>query len=943
MNGACRTGDLLSDIELIFDNARQLEPDARADYLDRACGSNSELRADIERLLEADGEAGEFLKSRSVDPDATMPETRQRPGVPVEHEGEMIGHFKLLQKIGEGGFGSVWMAEQREPVRRRVALKIIKLGMDTKQVIARFEAERQALAMMDHPNIAKVFDAGSTETGRPYFVMELVKGIPIIEYCDSERLDAESRLKLFMLVCHAIQHAHHKGIVHRDIKPSNVLVTLNDGVPVPKVIDFGIAKATNQELTEKTLFTQHNQMIGTPAYMSPEQAEMTGLDIDTRSDIYSLGVLLYEMLTGTTPFSGEDLMSKGFAEMMRIIKEETPHKPSTRLSSLGMTGTRTAQQRNTPDIKRLGLLLRGDLDWIVMKCLEKDRTRRYETANGLAEDIFRHLRNEPVIAGPPGAGYRFRKFVRRNRAGVMAACAIGCALLLGLAGTSGGFYWAVQEKDRADLATEQALIAKGEAQSRSDELQQVVKFQSAQLSGIDVAQMGVTMRQDLLQNTRLAGERIQLSESQITDRIEKVDADLVGIDFTGFAQSTLEANIFVPAIDATHTQFAEQPRVRADLLTTLSETLHNIGLLELAKKTILDAIEIRTELLGKADIQTLDANIRYGMLLTDLGQFDQSEQVFQDTLALAIESHGEDSKIVVDARYNYSTLQFAQLRFQQAADLISFSLDWYRANLGALDGNTLGATTSLAAAYNYLDRREESEQLYTEAIEGMTELYGLSDQRTIRTLNNMAGMYRSADNLTRAAEIFSETLALSIATLGEDHMLTLMIKDNLGGVRYNQLNLDEASRLTQEALEGRRRSLGERHDATLRSYYNLALVYKDMDRSDDSISLLQRALPGFEQVYGVFHEYTIAVSKQLSELLFKASRFDEVETLFFHQYEMLQDIPDAPLKRKRSLTRNISILYRQWDKEQPGKGYGEKYAEWKAMYEAMDPAPEAGP
>src|SRR5262245_6426545 len=388
-------------------------------------------------------------------------------GVPSEQPGKLIGPYKLLERIGEGGFGSVWMAEQREPVKRRVAVKLIKLGMDTKQVIARFEAERQALAMMDHPNIAKVLDAGSTETGRPYFVMEYIRGVPILEYCDKERLDTQARLELFTSVCQAIQHAHQKGIIHRDIKPSNVLVTLHDGVPVPKVIDFGIAKATNSELTNKTLFTEHRQMVGTPAYMSPEQAEMSGLDIDTRSDVYSLGVLLYELLTGTTPFDTRSLLESGYAEMLRAIREDEPHKPSTRISTLGDTGTRTAQQRRV-ELKKLSLLLRGDLDWIVMKCLEKDRTRRYETASALAADIRRHLFDEPVTASPPGAGYRLRKFVKRHRAQATAAAVVLGALVLGAVGTTVGMIWADHEAERAEAAkTHATLAALNEAAAKS--------------------------------------------------------------------------------------------------------------------------------------------------------------------------------------------------------------------------------------------------------------------------------------------------------------------------------------------------------------------------------------------------------------------------------------------------------------------------------------------
>jgi tetratricopeptide (TPR) repeat protein/tRNA A-37 threonylcarbamoyl transferase component Bud32 len=421
------------NVQEIFEGAIDLQGSAREEYLGRACGEDSALRAEVVALLRIHEHAPTFLASPTADSGAA-------PSISAaarEQPGQVIDRYRLLELIGEGGFGTVWAAEQRVPVKRRVALKIIKLGMDTRQVIARFEAERQALAMMDHPNIAKVLDAGSTETGRPFFVMEYIKGVPILEYCDTEKLDTEARLVLFTQVCNAIQHAHQKGIIHRDIKPSNVLVTLHDSAPVPKVIDFGIAKATNQELTEKTLYTQHRQMIGTPAYMSPEQAEMSGLDIDTRSDIYSLGVLLYELLTGTTPFSDQELRSAGFAEMMRIIREVEPHKPSTRLSTLGATATRTAQRCHA-DVGRLSSMLRGDLDWIVMKCLEKDRTRRYETANGLAADIQRHLGDEPVTAGPPSAGYRLGKFVKRNRGKVVVACVLLVAVLGGAVGASWG-------------------------------------------------------------------------------------------------------------------------------------------------------------------------------------------------------------------------------------------------------------------------------------------------------------------------------------------------------------------------------------------------------------------------------------------------------------------------------------------------------------------------
>ena len=406
----------------------------RAAFLQAVCGTDSGLRQRLEALLAAHDQPDELLGD-DVDQltlKATMKlEFAEEPA--DEAVGQKLGRYKLLERVGEGGCGVVYVAEQTEPVRRRVALKVIKLGMDTKQVVARFEAERQALAMMDHPNIAKVLDAGTTEVGRPFFVMELVRGIRITDYCDQAQLPTRARLDLFINVCHAIQHAHQKGIIHRDIKPSNILVTLHDGVPVPKVIDFGIVKATEGRLTDATVYTQLRQFIGTPAYMSPEQAEMSGLDIDTRSDIYSLGVLLYELLTGRTPFDGKELMSLGLDAMRKVIREKEPVRPSTRLATLQGEERTTTAKRHAMEMPRLIHQLKGDLDWIVMKCLEKDRARRYDTANGLAMDIKRHLHNETVVARPPSSAYRFQKLIRRNKLAFAASTAIAASLVIGLA------------------------------------------------------------------------------------------------------------------------------------------------------------------------------------------------------------------------------------------------------------------------------------------------------------------------------------------------------------------------------------------------------------------------------------------------------------------------------------------------------------------------------
>jgi serine/threonine protein kinase len=414
--------------EIFFEIIEKATPQERADYLELACGQDLLLRRQVEDLLAKHFQQDGFMQGPAVQGASTA------AFVPLsEGPGTIIDRYKLLEKLGEGGFGAVYVAEQKEPVRRRLALKIIKLGMDTRQVVARFEAERQALALMDHPNIAKVLDAGATETGRPYFVMELVRGVPITQYCDENNLPAHKRVELFITVCQAIQHAHQKGIIHRDIKPSNILVTLHDGVPVPKVIDFGIAKATQGDLTDKTIYTQFQQFIGTPAYISPEQAEMSGLDVDTRSDIYSLGVLLYELLIGRTPFDARELLVSGLDEMRRTIREREPLRPSARLRMFPPEELTTTAKRRSAEAPKLIKALRGDLDWIVMKCLEKDRTRRYDSANALADDLGRFLRDEPVVARPPSTLYHFKKLVRRNRRVAIAAGTVALALILALA------------------------------------------------------------------------------------------------------------------------------------------------------------------------------------------------------------------------------------------------------------------------------------------------------------------------------------------------------------------------------------------------------------------------------------------------------------------------------------------------------------------------------
>jgi len=468
-------------VKRIFLEALEIaDPDERARFLASSCDGDPSIRAQVVALLEAVEQAG--TTGQSVESSVATPATTVVHGPIEESAGTVVGPYKLLEAIGEGGFGIVYMADQQVPVRRRVAVKIIKPGMDSRQVLARFDAERQALAMMDHPNIARALDAGTTSSGRPYFVMELVRGVPITDYCDRNNLSVHERLEIFVLICQAVQHAHQKGIIHRDLKPSNVLVTVNDGIPIPKVIDFGVAKAIHHQLTDKTLFTHFAEMVGTPLYMSPEQAEMTSLDVDTRSDIYSLGVLLYELLTGTTPFDKQRLNQLSFDEVRRIIREEDPPKPSTRLSTLGQKRADVAARRASDPI-RLRQVVRGDLDWIVMKALAKDRTRRYDTASTFATDVRRYLQHLPIEAHPPSVFYRSRRFVRRHRVAFTTVSLVLAALLVG---TVVSVAQAIRATKAERIATQsletetQALVAAKDAKRAESEERRIAQAKAAE-------------------------------------------------------------------------------------------------------------------------------------------------------------------------------------------------------------------------------------------------------------------------------------------------------------------------------------------------------------------------------------------------------------------------------------------------------------------------------
>ncbi len=826
------------EVRRLFMELAELAESERPAALSRACGGDVLLRGEVEALLRADKSAGAFLSN------ATAPVSLRAFGVPSAgaaagtaagaEPDQMIGRYKLLQPIGEGGMGSVWLAEQREPVKRRVALKIIKLGMDTKQVIARFEAERQALAMMDHIHIAKVLDAGSTDTGRPYFVMEYIKGIPILEYCDQERLPTQARLELFTSVCQAIQHAHQKGIIHRDIKPSNVLVTLHDGVPVPKVIDFGIAKATNGELTSKTLFTEHRQLVGTPAYMSPEQAEMSGLDIDTRSDVYSLGVLLYELLTGTTPFDVKVLLESGYAEMLRVIREDEPHKPSTRISSLGDTAASTAAQRHV-DVKKLGAALRGDLDWIVMKCLEKDRRRRYETATSLAADIRRHLNDEPVTASPPSAVYMLRKFVRRHRGQVIAGGIVAAVLVLGVIGTTTGMIHAFAETRRADgEATKARLAAEAEAAAK-------VTAQGNERLALAAAERAeAAQAEEAKARTRAE----QISEF-VTTALKAGDAKYAG----GGQDVTVLAAMDNAIADLDAGRFQDDPETEAKLKGLIAAILRNNGRLHEALALAEQSLAIRRGLHPGDHDDVAESLNELAWVESDLGHRDRTEQLMTESLEMYQRLHPGDDRHVAALLNNIAELRESTGRTAEAEPLMVQSLAMNQRLFPGDHRYVAGALDNLAKIRESQGRYQEYEALLVQALEMRKRLDPGDHPDVAVGLNNLAGARRALGRVAEAEALFVQSLEMRRRLYKGDHPVLAQTLNNLAAMRIGLGRAADAEALVTEALEMNRRLFPGDHPGVAHSLFTLSTIQLKLGRAAEAEPVSLEALEMHRRLY----------------------------------------------------------------------------------------------
>ncbi len=723
-----------------------------------------------------------------------------------EAEGDVIGPYTLRQKIGEGGFGVVWMAEQSQPIQRMVALKVVKAGMDTKQVLARFEAEQQALALLDHPNIAKVLDAGATETGRPYFVMELVKGIPITQFCQEQKLATKARLDLFRDVCSAINHAHQKGIIHRDLKPSNVMVTLHGDKPVAKIIDFGIAKATQQKLTDKTLFTRFEQFLGTPVYMSPEQAALSGLDIDTRSDIYSLGVLLYELLAGKPPFDPKTLLSKGYEEMRRIIREEEPPKPSTKL-------TETQSSIGNQSVNVSPSALKGELDWIIMKAIDKDRGRRYETANAFAADIGRYLENEPVFAAAPSTIYKFRKFARRNKVASGVAAMLAAVLL----GVTGVCVW-----------------------------QTHLKQQAASLAG---------QRLEESKKARLDADRARKEAEGVSSYFTNLLEDANAIN-TSEGRSVTVTAILDEAVKKLGTGLADQPAQQAKLQATIGGTYRALGLSQKAIPLEEQALAYHRTHSGLEHLSTIWAMHSLASSYSLDGRLNEALEMREEVSELLRNTFSLEHNGTLNAINNLGNSYSNAGRYDEALVLREELLRLRLKVTGPEHPDTLRAMANLANSYTHASRHDEALELREQVLTLRTRKLGREHPETISSMKNLARSYGEARRTDEALALQEMALNLSRRTLGTEHPDTLSAMNNLALFYVSAGRHEEALAMRAETLGLRRTTLGLEHPETLRSMYNLANSYSDAGRNEEALVIREEAQKLFLRIFGPEHPNT---------------------------------------------------------------------------------------
>ena len=787
--------------------------------------------------------------------------------------GEMIrtiGPYRLLEKIGEGGMGEVWVAEQQKPIRRRVALKLIKTGMDTRQVIARFESERQALAMMDHPAIAKVFDAGETDDGRPYFVMEYVQGIPVTTYCDKNRLTTQERLGLFRRICEGVQHAHQKAIIHRDLKPSNILVAIQDGNAVPKIIDFGVAKATAQSLTERTMYTELGMLVGTPEYMSPEQAEMSGQNVDTRTDVYSLGAILYELLVGALPFDPKELRRAGYDEIRRKIREEDPPKPSTRLSTMGDASTTHATNRRT-DRPALIRQLRGDLDWITMKALEKDRTRRYGSPSDLAADIERYLHHQPIVARPPSTVYKAKKFVRRHRVGVGVTAALAVLLIAFSITTAVQARRIASERDRANREAEAA--------------RQVSDF----LTGL----FKVSNPSEALGNSITAREILDKGADQINRELQG------------------------------------QPIVQARLMDTMGQVYHSLGLFDQALPLLRSALDTRRSTLGDKNPDVASSLQALGYLLIAKGDYAAAESPLQESLAIRREILGRDHPDVASSLATLGEVNYDKGDLATAERFYRESLAIRRRAWGDNHLEVAAGLNDLAITLKAKGDYDEAESMYRESLAIKRQVLGEVHPSIAQSLNNL-GMYlyqmflNKKNDGTEAEQLLRQALEMNLRMLGPEHPEVSTNLNNLGLLLRDKGDLDQAIALFREVTELDRKNLGEDHPYVAGRMNNLASTLGRKGDTAAAEELFRQSLV-IQRKNFPEKSWQIATTKiLLAGCLQQGEKYPEAESLGLEAFPIIKDSYGLTHARTQAALRRLITLYEAWGKP-------DKAAEYKAL------------
>ena len=736
-----------------------------------------------------------------------------------------IGPYRLLQLLGEGGMGEVWLAEQKTPIHRTAALKLIKAGMDTKLVVARFESERQALALMDHPNIARVFEAGSTAEGRPYFVMEYVPGLPITEYCDKHRLTIKERLELFTQVCDGVQHAHQKAIIHRDLKPSNLLVVEQDNKAVPKIIDFGLAKATAQRLTDKTMFTELGVMIGTPEYMSPEQADQREQNIDTRTDVYSLGVILYELLVGARPFEAKALRAAGLDAILRVIREVEPPKPSTKIRSMGAASADSAAKRKE-EPRSFARHLQGELDWITMKALEKDRVRRYGAASELSADISRYLRNEPVEAGPETAGYRLKKYAIRHRIALAAAA----GLLLLLTG-----FTVTQAVELRRITAE-----RNRATRERDRATRITDFMTSMFK---VSNPGATRG-----DTVTAREILDKASADIGAGLSK-DPELQAQMMHVMGDVYYNLGLYPRAERLERQSLEIRQRVLGpehpdtlDTMNSLASALADEGRSAEAEKLYRETLDIRRRVLGPEHPDTLKSMNNLATVLDDQGHFAEVEKLHRETLEIRRRVLGPEHPDTLVSMHNLANVLQNEGRYAEAEKLDRETLEIRRRVLGPEHPETLKSMSNLAVLLDEEDHSAEAEKLDRETLEIKRRVFGPEHPDTLRTMNNLAVVLDNEGRYAEAEKLDRETLDIKRRVLGPESPGTLISMNELATVLSSEGRYAEAEKLERETLEIRRRVLGPESPATAGSIYNLACIAALRGRRDEALSLLREAV-----------------------------------------------------------------------------------------------------